>query len=139
MMRTVLCSSPDGVSARGCLPRGVCLGVSDQGDVWPGGYLPGRIICPGVVYPSMQHADPPHGQHSWHTLVKISLCHNFVADGNNLRYYFSLFIIFWNIFAFSGKFKIFEYNTTAISFLSFFWNNLKLVNKTTETNNNWES
>ena len=133
-MRTFRCSSPEGVSAQGGVYPVVCLGMSDQGDVCPG------FICPGVVYPSMHWGRPlPCGQNSWHTLVKILPCCNFVTDGNNLWYYFSLFLIFWNIFAFSGESKIFEYNTTAISFLSFSWNNLKLVNKTTETNNNWES
>ena len=45
--------------AGGCLPRGVCLGVSAQegdvcpgGGVYPGGCLP-RGVCLGGVHPNM--------------------------------------------------------------------------------------
>ena len=94
-IRTVRCRSrlprgclPRGVSAWGCLPRGgggVCL---PRGGVCPGGVCPEGGICPGgclprVVYPSMHWGrHTPCGQNSWHTLVKILSCRDFVADGN---------------------------------------------------------
>ena len=45
---------------------------------------PGGGCLPLVlgVYPSMQWGNPPCGQNSWHTLLKILPCPNYVAGGN---------------------------------------------------------
>ena len=62
-----------GVSVQGC----VCLGgLSSQG-----GCLP-REGCGVSQHPLRQTPPPPRGQNSWHTLLKILPCRNFVADGN---------------------------------------------------------
>ena len=59
----------------GCVPS-VAVAVG-------GGGLPGGVCV-------SQHAlgqtpPPPRGQNSWHTLVKILPCRNYVADGNKLQ------------------------------------------------------
>ena len=62
-------------SQEGCLPL-------VRGDAWSWGGACLRSV--GGVYPSMQWGRPtPPGQNSWHTLLKILPCPNFVADGNN--------------------------------------------------------
>ena len=65
---------PEGVPAWGVyLPRGLYL---------PGGYLP-RGNCPGgCTCPGYLPRYSPRGQNSWHTLLKILPCPNFIADGN---------------------------------------------------------
>ena len=75
-----------GVFARGVsAPGGVCLlpGVSARGvsalGVWSGG------VCSwggGVSQHALRQTPSPHGQNSWHTLVKILPWPNFVAAGN---------------------------------------------------------
>ena len=61
-------------------PRG---GVSAPGGIcsWGGG------VCSGGCIPARTEADTPPGQNSWHTLVKILPCRNFVADGKNGTYF----------------------------------------------------
>ena len=47
-----------------------------------GGVCPGGCL-PGGVYPSMHWSrNPSRGQNSWHTLLKILPCRNFVAHDN---------------------------------------------------------
>ena len=75
--RTVRCSSRLlGVFAQveECLPRGVSAWGSVRLGVSAGGE---------GVYPSMHWGRHPSGQNSWHTLLKILPCRNFVADGKN--------------------------------------------------------
>ena len=58
---------------------------------WVGGGLPmgGGLSAQGSFYPSMHWGrHPPCGQNSWHTLVKILPCHNFVADGSDSQFIF---------------------------------------------------
>ena len=87
---------------RGCLlPGGVCFwgGMSaSRGCVCfpgvcllPGGcLLPGEVstswgcLFPGGCIPACTEADTPHGQNSWHTLLKILPCPNFVAGGKKI-------------------------------------------------------
>ena len=40
--------------------------------------------CPLPCYPLCHASPPPRWQNSWHTLVKILPCHNFVAGGNEV-------------------------------------------------------
>ena len=71
----------------GCLPRGsVCPG----GDVWPGRSdwkcLTGGFVWPRGVWlgglPQCMLGYTPHGQNSWHTLVKALPFHKYVTDSN---------------------------------------------------------
>ena len=78
----------------GCLPRGVCPGVSAQGGCLPGGR---RVSAQGVssqgvsaqggVWPGgVCPGGLPRGVSGlwteWQTGVKTLPCHNYVADGN---------------------------------------------------------
>ena len=56
--------------------------VPGRGGAWSRGGVWSRR---GEVYPSMQwgRPPPPCGQNSWHTLLKILPCPNFVAGGKN--------------------------------------------------------
>ena len=70
----------------GCVPSAVvavCWGGLPGGGCLPGGggYLP-RGCLPGGCITAFTEADTPPGQNSWHTLLTILSCHNFVADGN---------------------------------------------------------
>ena len=71
-----------GVPARGVyLPRGcTCLGGVPAWGVSAGGGVPARGMgyLPGGVYLPRYS---PRGQNSWHTLLKILPCPNFVAGG----------------------------------------------------------
>ena len=72
----------------GCVPSAavaVCwVGVCSGGGL-TGGVCPQGLSALGV-YPSMHCGrQPPCGQNSLHTLVKILYCRNFVADGNNMN------------------------------------------------------
>ena len=71
-MCTVRCSGRGGVSAQGC----VCLGGGVPGS------CPGVCVPGGVVSQQALRQTPPPGQNSWHMLVKILPCCNFVADDN---------------------------------------------------------
>ena len=63
---------------RGVCSQGVCLS-SGGGDVCSQeGGLP---LIRGCI-PACNGQTPPHGQNSWHTLLKILPCPNFVAGGN---------------------------------------------------------
>ena len=96
---TMGCTCTGGVSAQGstCL-GGVCLG----GTMWP---IPSCIWCYqyAAFSPTETHQQcsclytagwparhawdtppPPRGQNSWHMLLKILPCPNFVAGGNKL-------------------------------------------------------
>ena len=79
-------SGPGGVWSQGVpgLGEGVCSG----GCLLPWGCLLGGVPAfgPGGGYPSMQWVRPPREQNSWHTLVKILPCPNFVAGGKNTLY-----------------------------------------------------
>ena len=60
---------------------------------WPGGSGPGGgagrlpLVRKGVreCIPACNGADPPYGQNSWHTLLKILPCPNFVVGSNNKK------------------------------------------------------
>ena len=75
-------SALEGSALGGCLPLvpewclPVVLGVLASG---PRGSACGRG---GGVYPNMQRGRPHCGQISWHTLLKILRCPNFVVGGN---------------------------------------------------------
>ena len=109
-MRTVRCSSHlPGVSAQwgdvcqvggffpeGCLSRGM---VSAQ-----------ESVCMGGVSQHALRQTPPCGQNSWHMLLKILPCCNFVVDGNKqVAKHMLLFQVkssiwnFWNWDDFHGK------------------------------------
>ena len=72
---------PGGVPARGCTcQRGTCPG--EGGTPAQGGVC----TCWGVYLPRRMHLprySPPCEQNSWHTLLKILPCPNFVAGGKN--------------------------------------------------------
>ena len=66
-----------------CIPIG-CVPSAAVAVCWGGG-VSARWEVPtrgGGVYPSMHWGRHPRGQNSWHTLLKILPCRNFVADGN---------------------------------------------------------
>ena len=72
----------------GCLPPAhwpwggcTCLGVCTcpEGGTWPRVYLPRGCTYPGGTCPGT----PPYGQNSWHMLLKLLPCQNFVAGGKN--------------------------------------------------------
>ena len=78
------CIEPGGVYSRGgvCSKGGTCL--------WSGGgFCFGGVICswgvpasgPGGI-PACNGAESPCGQSSWHMLLKILPCPNFVAGGD---------------------------------------------------------
>ena len=58
-----------GCASRGCVSQGVCF--------------PGECASGGCVSQHALRQTPLCGQNSWHTLVMILPCRNFIADGNN--------------------------------------------------------
>ena len=80
MMRTarLLPISPSMNCSQGGLPAGGCTCWG----VYLLGVVPARgCTCWGCTCPGTPH--PPSEQNSWHTLLKILPCPNFVAGGNN--------------------------------------------------------
>ena len=60
----------------GCVPPALCPYL-------PACTAPVGVSASGGSQHAMEQTPPPRGQNSWHTLLKILPCPNFVAGGNN--------------------------------------------------------
>ena len=87
-----VCSCKQECIPVGCVPSAavaVCWGVSARGVSTHGGVsAQGGCLPRGRVYPCMHWGrhNPPPRQNSWHMLVKVLPCSNFVANGNQRHY-----------------------------------------------------
>ena len=70
-----------GCASRGCVSQGVCF--------------PGECASGGCVSQHALRQTPLCGQNSWHTLVMILPCRNFIADGNNEKKNLSMDLWYW--------------------------------------------
>ena len=87
---TIVKSQPkfsDFLEKQECIPVG-CVPSAAAAVCWDGGVCLGGVCLPrgvstqtGVSQHALRQTRP--GQNSWHTLLKILPCRNFVADGKN--------------------------------------------------------